>query len=578
MTKGPGTLLHVFLKAPGARPLSMVACLMVAGLVEIVGMSLVIPFVAAMSPGGSGGPTRLAALGARVVGWLGVGQDFGVLLAVLAAALVAKSLVTLVAMTVVSRSVADVGLRLRRNLLDALMAADLGFFTAVHPGRIASTLVGDVTDAANAYNQAALAVTELLKLAGILVIASLISGWLFFAALAAAGLVSELLSRLVRLRRRAKRGQYEVADALFRRTEDTFASVKALKGMDRAEPSRRLIESGVVRIRREVLISQMSRHSINALQDIAMALALAGGIYVCVAWIRIGTAELLVLATLFLFMTNALRLLQTELHSFRDSAPAFAAVEAITLEARRAAETATGRLPVRFERAIVFEDVSFAHGHHTVLAGVSFEIAAGSITVLEGESGVGKTTTIDLVVGFHRPDAGRILVDGVPLADVSLHAWRSSIGYVPQELTLVEGSVFDNVVMGDDRFDRDAVWRALDLAGIGDFVRSLPDGLDAPVGVLGGKLSGGQRQRISLARALVGAPRLIILDEVTSALDLETEAGICSSLAALVPAVTILAITHRPAWTAIADAVLTFDGRGVTTTRRRATARPVVAS
>jgi ATP-binding cassette subfamily C protein len=556
-------LLHVFLRAPGARPLATSTCLFVAGIFDVIGMSMVIPFVAVLSRGGSAAPTRLGALGTAVLDRLHVPHDMGIILLCIAAALCLKSLLVFAAMSFVSTSVAQVGLNLRRSLLDAMMKADLGFFTVQHPGRIANTLVNDVGDAARAYNEAALSVAELLKLASILLIASLISGWLLFAALAVAAVTAYVLGLLVRLRRQANLGQHEVSDELLRRTQDTFASIKVLKGMGRSGPPRRLLEAGMVRLRREVLRRQATRHTLNAAQDIVMALALCGGIFACIAWLGIGTAELLVLATLFLFMTNALRLLQALQQNFSEMLPAFDTCEAILGEARSHAEIDGGRKPARLGTGIVFDNVSFAYGQRPVLDSVSFAIEAGTITVLEGESGVGKTTTIDLIIGFHAPQAGRVLVDGVPLREIASGDWRSAIGYVPQELMLVEGSILDNITLGDGRISRTAALEAVELAGLGDFVRSLPQGLDSPVGVVGGKLSGGQRQRISLARALVCKPRLLILDEVTSALDYETEQQICESLAKLSPPTTTVAITHRPAWSAIASKILRFSGHGV---------------
>lgn len=560
-------LLHVFFRAPGARPLATAACLFVAGVFDVIGMSIVIPFVASVTRGGSGGATRLGALGAAVLDRLHVPHNMGVILLCITAALCLKSLMGYAAMTFVSSSVAQVGLNLRRKLLDAMMKADLRFFTVQHPGRIANMLVHEVANAANAYNQAALSVAELLKLAGILTIACLISGWLLVAALLTAVLSTYVLSLFVRLRTLAKLGQYEVSDQLLRRAQDTFAGIKALKGMGRTAASRRLIEGGMSRLRQEVLRDQATRHTINAAQDILMALALCGGIYACIAWLGIGTAELLVLATLFLFMTNALRLLQALQQNFRETLPAFIACEEILAAAQSHAEPDAGRKPAGLHSAIIFDQVTFAYGERTILDSASFEIEAGSITVLEGESGVGKTTTIDLIIGFHAPQAGNVLVDGVPLREISASDWRSAIGYVPQELLLVEGSILDNITLGDERIGRDAALDAIELAGLGDFVRTLPEGLDSEVGVVGSKLSGGQRQRISLARALVCKPRLLILDEVTSALDFETEQQICASLARLAPPTTIIAITHRPAWSAIASAILRFDERGVRTSR-----------
>ncbi len=127
------------------------------------------------------------------------------------------------------------------------------------------------------------------------------------------------------------------------------------------------------------------------------------------------------------------------------------------------------------------------------------------------------------------------------------------MGYVPQELSLFHSTVRMNLTLGDETISDDQVMAALAKAGATDFVAALPQGLDTDVGEMGAKLSGGQRQRISLARALVGNPKILVLDEVTSALDPETEAEIVDNIAGLRGSYTIVAITHRPAWTRIAD-------------------------
>jgi ATP-binding cassette, subfamily C, bacterial len=135
---------------------------------------------------------------------------------------------------------------------------------------------------------------------------------------------------------------------------------------------------------------------------------------------------------------------------------------------------------------------------------------------------------------------------------------------VPQELNLFHDSVRMNLTLGDESIPDDKLLEALTLAGAGDFAAQLPHGLDTDVGEMGGKLSGGQRQRISLARALIGDPKVLILDEVTSALDPATEAEIVQNIAHLRGGYTIIAITHRPAWTAIADRLYTVSGGTVT--------------
>jgi ATP-binding cassette subfamily C protein len=189
---------------------------------------------------------------------------------------------------------------------------------------------------------------------------------------------------------------------------------------------------------------------------------------------------------------------------------------------------------------------------------------SGKISVFMGPSGAGKTTIVDLLIGLYKADSGLVLIGNTPIQEVDIREWRKKIGYVPQELTLLHNSIRENITLGDPEISDEAIWAALDQVNARSFVEEHPDGLNSIVGETGGKLSGGQRQRISIARALVTEPEVLILDEVTSALDPQTEAAIVKNIQALQGKYTIIAITHRPAWTGIADCLFEVQNGKVT--------------
>jgi ATP-binding cassette subfamily C protein len=199
--------------------------------------------------------------------------------------------------------------------------------------------------------------------------------------------------------------------------------------------------------------------------------------------------------------------------------------------------------------------VRFSHGGHEVLKGASMTIRAGEMVVMTGPSGTGKTTLVDLILGLYRPQSGEILIDGVSLTEIDLKSWRSLVGYVPQELVLFHDTIRANLTLGDDAVSDEALHTALEAAGALGFINDLPQRLETVVGEKGSKLSGGQRQRIALARALALRPRLLILDEVTSALDPRTAADITRNIRAFGQNLTILSITHRSEFLDLADRV-----------------------
>jgi ATP-binding cassette, subfamily B, bacterial len=192
-----------------------------------------------------------------------------------------------------------------------------------------------------------------------------------------------------------------------------------------------------------------------------------------------------------------------------------------------------------------FEDVNFAYEQAPTLTNLSLQIEAGSSVAFVGSTGSGKSSLVKLILRFYEPQSGCIRLDGVPIGELALQDLRRLIGYVSQDSFLADASVAENIAYGLAGASREEVVQAAVAAEAHDFITALPDGYDTQVGERGQKLSGGQRQRIALARAIVRNPRILILDEATSAVDNETEAAIQRSLAQLVIGRTSLIIAHR---------------------------------
>lgn len=179
-----------------------------------------------------------------------------------------------------------------------------------------------------------------------------------------------------------------------------------------------------------------------------------------------------------------------------------------------------------------------------VLNDLSIEIEKGESIAFIGESGAGKTTLADMILGLLKPQSGEILVDGSDIYG-NLEQWATMIGYVPQSVFLIDGSIKDNIVFSMAEGDEKQVWSALEKAQLKDFVLSLPNGLETVVGERGVKLSGGQRQRIAIARALYYNPQILVLDEATAALDNETENAVMDAINKLQREKTLIVIAHR---------------------------------
>ena len=196
---------------------------------------------------------------------------------------------------------------------------------------------------------------------------------------------------------------------------------------------------------------------------------------------------------------------------------------------------------------IVFDHVNFRYhaDGRNILTDLSLHIPAGAHVGIVGRSGSGKSTLTKLVQRLYVPDAGRVLIDGVDLAQVETAWLRRQIGIVLQENFLFAGTIRENIAIAMPRIEEEAVERAAKLAGVDDFVRDLPQGYDTFVGERGSLLSGGQRQRVAIARALLLDPRILIFDEATSALDTESEQHILAHMKEIADGRTTITIAHR---------------------------------
>lgn len=195
----------------------------------------------------------------------------------------------------------------------------------------------------------------------------------------------------------------------------------------------------------------------------------------------------------------------------------------------------------------VFRDVSFHYSNteHSVLKELNLNVKQGETIALVGESGAGKSTILNLVIGFHLAEAGQVLVDGYNMAEIDLRSYRKHLAVVPQTSILFSGTIRDNITYGCDFVSEEELQAVIEAANLKDLIASLPKGLDTMVGEHGGKLSGGQRQRISIARALIRNPRVIVLDEATSALDSISEKLIQQALGNLTRGRTTFIVAHR---------------------------------
>ncbi len=373
--------------------------------------------------------------------------------------------------------------------------------------------------------------------------------------------------------------------------EACFSGVRVVKAYGREEAEERSFRRFASECRQAEIEAAKSQTLIDSLfghvwQLGVVAVLLAGGIGVMKGRLTLGTFvafDAYVLMLIFPMFD-----IGTFFVRGRQSAVSIGRLRELEEEPPGIAERADARPPAEPVRgSLRFESVGYAYpapagaaqaapesrsegappgpcdtGPRFALSGVSFELHPGEIVAVVGTVGAGKSTLLRLVPRLSDPSEGRILLDGADLRGLRLGPLRRAIGYVPQEALLFTGTIGENIVFGRDGVSAQDLRRIVEVARLGSDLAGFTHGLDTRVGARGLTLSGGQKQRVALARALAGQPRVLVLDDITAALDAETEAALWEELHRVLPDLATLVVTHRTATLERADRVLVLqEGR-----------------
>ena len=551
-------LFRYFFSAYPLRSTLVLLALTAAALAEGVGIAALLPLIGLIiDADGAGGALTLYV--ERVFALLGQEISLGGLLILIVAAIGLKALLMLLAMTQVGYSAAHVAMDLRLAFMRALLKARWLHFVDQRAGDLASAVSVEPTRAATSYVSACRVLSDGLQLLIYLALSVAISWEVSLVAFVVGAFSMVALSRLVVMSRRAGQNQTDRQKSFMTRILQGLDGMKPLKAMAREGSLGPLIEAdtyGLNHAQRSIVVS---REALTESHELIRAVAVAGGLYALVTVWGQPADGLLVIALLVVRTLQKMSLLQSHYQNAAVNQPAFAFLRSAIADAEQAQEPDAGGIAPRLASAISLRDVSFSYGRGNVLEGVSMTLPAGAFIAVVGASGAGKTTVADLIIGLLRPQRGEVWIDNLPMRDIDAKAWRGKIGYVPQETFVFHDTVMANVTLGDEDVSRAEVETALRRAEAWDFVAALPDGMDSVVGERGGRLSGGQRQRIAIARALIRNPALLILDEATTALDPESEAGIVATVRRLAGRVTVLSISHQPAMRQAAEFVYRLE-------------------
>ncbi len=582
--------LWTALRTRPRRTAALVVLMALAGAAEGFGLLTLLPLLESALPA-AGPPSRAAGAISALLRALGLAPTMPVLLAVIAAALLAKALFRWVAMAQVAAAVAEVAESLRRRLVRALFRARWPAAAGCAPGALAGSVTRDAFWAGFAYRDACGVLAAAVQLA-VYAAAVLAVSWPAGLAALGVGVVgSVVLGAWVRAGRRAGVAQTAASRTLAARLVDVAHALAPIRAMRRERAFRQGLDADAAELRKAEEAHIRATEALRSFDEPILAILGLGALYLALAWARVPLPTLLLVAILFQRMAGRLRAVQSEYQAMAAASSAYAAVER-EIEALTAAHEGGGVRVVRdatepddatvrpmparaahggpgavrhrlraggmLEHGIALEDVRYTHDARAGLERIRLLVPAGALVAVVGPTGAGKTTLLEIVAGLRTPLAGVVRADGAPLGALG-GAWGARLGYLAQESAILRGTIRENVAFGRAGLGDAAIRRALLSAGAGPLLSTLPAGLDTWVGERGGRLSGGERRRLALARALAGSPAVLLLDEPTAELDAVSAAGIAATLGALGRGITVLVATHDARVTAVADTVHTLE-------------------
>jgi len=556
-------IIRYFFNVYPRRSILVIIVFFVASVFEGLGIVTLLPLLGVIISGQTStsneGSSEFVNYVIEIMRVIGVPFEIGALLMLIVLCLILKELLTMYALILGGYSTAKIALDLREKLTSSMLSAKWAYFTSLPTGKVSNAISTEATRASSIYMIGIKFFMNSFQIVIYTTLALLIS-WQIALASLVTGIVSYLLlNRLVRMSHESGILQTNVYQSLIIRITDSLSAIKALKAMGYEKKLNTSLseEVGLLNVAARKL--SLSQAIMIAAQQIIPLILIGIVAYIGLVALKVPLTGFIVSVVLFKGLLDRMNTVQKLAHNAANKESAFWAIKHMIDESIQNKEKYTGSFVPTLNNKIVFDKVELSYGNECVLKDVSVSIKAKSLSVFVGMSGAGKTTLVDSIIGFNKPSGGQLYIDETDLNDIDMHKWRTRVGYVSQDVVLFNDSIFSNISLGDENLSAKDIEEALEMSGAYEFVMNTPDKLYSSVGERGAKLSGGQRQRIAVARALVRKPEILILDEATANLDIETEIALSELIKKLSKKVTVIAISHRPKLIELADKVYTVE-------------------
>lgn len=544
-----------FIKKDPLKSIVITAALLMSGFVEALSLASLLPLINVVVSGSIDTSSTIGEWIYNGLIFFGISISTESILLIIMLLMISKSLLLFLAMREVGYTAANMAASMRKDLLKGLIAARWQFFVNQKKGDVAAVISTEPDRAAAIFIITGRIFAAVIQIIVYSLVSFSLSLTVTLAAYCFGILIMFLLRSFVTMAEKAGAMQTRTQRSFLSNLVDGLIGLKPLKSMSRISHLDNYLTKDINSLCIAKKRATFSKVTLNNLQEPLQVIPIILGLYFLLDVMSNDLDILMVLIFLLYRTLQRVGSLQKHYQDISAAIPAFWFIDEMLNKTRVHREKWTGELEPTLEQGIKLNNVYFSYEEKEVLSGVNINIEKGDFISLVGNSGSGKSTIVDLIIGLNRSGEGEVMIDNQNINSIDIEKWRKKIGYVPQEITLFNDTIKHNITMGDESISDENIFSSLMHAGAYDFVSELPEKLMTVVGEHGGRLSGGQRQRLAIARALVKNPELLILDESTSALDSKTEKEIIQTLLKLKGKTTIIAISHQPNIQKVADKV-----------------------
>ncbi len=532
-------------------------CLILSSLLEAVGIASIFPIIAIVLETNTEMPDSTLA---NMITYM---KSWGVyyLSAVVIVSFILKSILMHLMYNIIASNVSEFSHSLRSEFINAILSGDINYVQSKSLGESLSVLTNDSVRAAAAYISAARVLSGIFQVILYVAYALWLSLTATFISFLTMIVLVILVKNTMKKTRVAGAQTTELVHQISRNMGETIRGIKAAKATSKEKYLSRLINQGSRDLQGAHAVAIAVGQVLRNIQDPVL---IASALFCLILFKDVLTLEpdyiLFIMAVYYRLMTS-LNLVQADYQKFIGQEKSLSTIQNNIEFAKKHAEKIQDngmKAPENTEN-ITFNNVGLSYDNKKILDNISFKIPKHKLSLLRGESGKGKTTTIDMICTLIRPDSGEIKVGDTPLWEINTQSWRKNLGYVDQFPFLFKASIKENIILDSADIPQEDIHQAIERSHLKKFIEEHENGLEFALNEGGSNISGGQRQRIAIARAIIRKPNYLILDEPTSALDSESEDIIFKTLQELSKTMTVIVVSHSKELEKYADNVVNFN-------------------